>query len=187
VFAAAFAWAWAVQGQAPVDAARFASRSVAFWAQSPLEEPPLSATAGEDLGELPLGARPRVYLAGPFFDLGQHWVTSLAYQALVGVGAEVFSPLHDVGRGDRSVAKADLAGLEGSAAVLALLDGADPGTLFELGYATHHGLPIIGYAQHFDDEDTKMLVGTGAELHQDLSTAVYRCVWAAMGMRLKEA
>lgn len=30
-----------------------------------------------------------------------------------------------------------------------------------------------------------MLVGDGAELHSDLSSAVYRSIWAAAGMELE--
>jgi nucleoside 2-deoxyribosyltransferase len=87
-----------------------------------------------------------------------------------------------VGGGGPEVAAKDIEGLERSSAVLALLDGADAGTMFEAGYATARGIPVVGYAERRDTEGWKMLGGTGAEIHTDLSTAAYRTIWYAMGM-----
>ena len=56
--------------------------------------------------------------------------------------------------------------------------------MFEVGYATDRRCPVVGYAQSTNVEGRKLLEGTGAEVHADLSTAVYRAVWAAMGMPL---
>jgi hypothetical protein len=40
----------------------------------------------------------------------------------------------------------------------------------------------VGYTEQPNPEASKMLLGTGAELHEDISTAIYRSIWAAMGM-----
>ena len=79
------------------------------------------------------------------------------------------------------MAALDLAGLDRAAAVLALLDGWDPGTLYEVGWAQRKGLPVVCYLQGMQREGAKMLVGSGAELHDDLSTALYRAAWAGQG------
>lgn len=187
VFAAAFAHAWGRRNADPVEAARAASAAVSLWcadryAESALDDKPTAA-----VGELePVGEDPRVYLAGPFFDLGQRWLVELVRDAAVGLGADVFSPLHDVGPGGEEVAAEDIRGLRGCGSLLVLLDGADPGTMFEAGYATRMGLPVVGYADRSYDESVKMPRGTGAEIHDDLSTAVYRAIWAAMGMEMGE-
>lgn len=56
-----------------------------------------------------------------------------------------------------------------------------PGTLYEVGWAHNKGTAVVGFLQAPGHEGSKMLVGTGAELHQDLSSALYRSVWAGQG------
>jgi pfkB family carbohydrate kinase/Nucleoside 2-deoxyribosyltransferase len=183
VFAAGFAWAWA-RGDAPAEAARVGSLVASFWCETRSLDIPQGLFEGSSAATYlePLPAR--IYLGGPFFNLGQRWLVELVREALRSLGGEVFSPLHDVGSGAEEVAKADLDGLDSCGSMLALLDEDDPGTLFEAGWATSHGIPIVGYAERLNPEACKMLLGTGAELHDDLSSAVYRSIWAAMGMRL---
>jgi len=53
-----------------------------------------------------------------------------------GNGLRVFSPYHDVGIGiGKDVAPKDIEALKRSRAVLAIIDGVDTGTIFEVGYA----------------------------------------------------
>lgn len=176
-FAAGFAWAWAEGGADPIEAARVGSTAAAAWCSTqtlPLRPESLVAAA-------PLGLRPkpRVYLAGPFFDVGQRWLVDLVAMALSQLGAEVFSPYHEVGPGGPDVAAADLDGLAGCDSVLALLDGLDPGTLFEVGWASRAGIPTVGLCQRCSDADLTMLIGSGTTVYDDLSSAVYGAVWAA--------
>lgn len=177
VFAAAFAWAWAEQGADPVEAAKVGSSAAAHWCETMDYPTPIDVLQGKTTRQV---IRPdttsKVYLAGPFFNLQQRWVIDVVRD---GLRPGVWSPFHEVGPGGIEVAKKDLAGLEQCDAVLALLDDDDPGTLFELGYATKMGLPIVGYAEHVHPEGRKMLTGTDAELYNDLSTAIYQAVWAA--------
>ena len=190
VFAGAFAGCWGNGGDA-VEAARVASTAAAWWCGTgmmtvPAEvldggAPPHPEVADDELKVL---RPPRVYLAAPFFDLPQRWLVEFARHSLVGLGAEVFSPLHDVGSGGDEVATADLDGLRGCNAVLALVDGWDAGTVYECGWASRAGIPVIAFGADTSGEDAKMLVGDGAEMHSDLSSAVYRSIWAAAGMRL---
>lgn len=181
VFGAAFAWAWGDQEMEPVAAARAASAAAAYWCDT--QDYPVPANVFEDAATrraLPPIDRAKVYLAAPFFTLGQRWLVDTARWALA---PGVFSPLHEVGPGEEEVAKKDLTGLEQCSAVLALLDDEDPGTIFEAGYATKLGIPVVGYAERFSNEGRKMFVGTGATLLIDLSTAVYTAMWAAIEHR----
>lgn len=189
VFAAGYASAWA-SGADPVEAARVASGSAAWWCATRLSEVPAEILAGTPVNQVlgdaaaelvSPGEPPLVYLAAPFFNLADRWLVETCRSVLTGLGAEVFSPLHDVGPGGDEVARRDLDGLDRSDAVLALLDGWDPGTLYEVGWAHQRGMPVVGFLQGPGHEGTKMLVGTGAELHQDLSSALYRSVWAGQG------
>ncbi len=190
IFAAAFALYWGQRNYAPLEAAREASRWTAHWCVDPDGEVHLGGDPNEygaldELGPLDPGDERQAYLAGPFFNLAQRWLVDLVRDSLRDLGGGPFSPFHDVGLGDSDVARRDLEGLRASASMLALLDGADAGTLFEAGYATAIGIPVVGYAETPDPEGWKMLEGTGAELHDDLSTASYRAVWAGMGMTLE--
>lgn len=184
VFSAAFAWAWGEDGRDPVEAAHFASMAAAQWCGSPDHIPALDPE--RVIPELPMSnsSGPTIYLAGPFFSLGELWLVELVRSASRDLGANIFSPLHDVGRGGPEVAEKDLAGLAKCSVVLGMLDGADAGTMFEIGYATHKHCPVVCYAESANIEGRKLLDGTGAEVHGDLSTAVYRAVWAGMGMKL---
>jgi hypothetical protein len=189
VFGAAFTYAWD-HGADLVQAARVGSAAAAWWALTTTAPVPSSILAGETPGILhpgienelaPVAADPLVYLAGPFFSLGQLWLVEACRSALSGLGVRVFSPLHDVGPGGDEVAAPDLQGLAGSDAVLALLDDWDPGTVYEVGWGRNRGIPVVGLLNDVDDQGTKMLVGTGVEVHQDLSSALYRVAWASQG------
>lgn len=189
VFASGYAYAWS-EGADPIEAARVASSSAAWWCGTRNSRVPAEILAGTPVDQVLPGAAPEltppdpapcVYLAGPFFTLADRWLVETCRNVLLGLGANVFSPLHDVGPGGDEVAAQDLDGLERANAVLALLDGWDPGTVYEVGWAQRCGLPVVGFLQGTAHEGTKMLAGSGAELHGDLSSALYRCVWAAQG------
>jgi nucleoside 2-deoxyribosyltransferase len=181
VFSAAYTLYWAVEGRDPVESADLASRAVAHYVAS--RSLPLPPVAGLVHGEaLPQMSSPgQIYLAGPFFSLGERWVVEEARTALLSLGCKVFSPLHEVGSGPPNVvAPRDLAGLDTCTAVLAILNGGDPGTLFEVGHARLRGIPVVGLAENIREHDVTMPLGTGCEIVDDFATAVYRAAWAAM-------
>jgi hypothetical protein len=187
VFSAGFAHAW-ISGADAVEAANVASHSAAWWCATRRNRVPDEILAGK---EHPIpgasaqlnnaGAQPSVYLAGPFFTIAERWLVDACRDFLVQAGATVFSPVHEVGLGGPEVAKQDLDGLADSGVVFALLDGWDPGTLFETGWAHHAGLPTVAVAANLDALGTTMLQGTGAELHTDVTTALYRAIWRGLG------
>lgn len=192
VFAAGFTHAWE-GGATLAEAAAVGSASAAWWCATRVFAVPPEILGGTDpstihpaiASELPAAdGQFDVYLASPFFSLAERWLVETCRNALSGMGITVFSPFHDVGPGGDEVAGPDLDGLRDSNAVLAVVDGWDPGTIFEVGWARRHELPVVGLITDIDNDGTKMLVGSGVELHQDLSSALYRAAWAAQGAAL---
>ncbi len=123
---------------------------------------------------------PTIYIAAPFFSTAERLLVETVRNALLDAGLQVFSPLHDVGTGGDEVAAADLAGLTDADAVLALLDGRDPGTVFETGWATHADIPVVAFTDHPEAHDWTMLRGTGAPISADLTSAIHLAAWAAI-------
>jgi hypothetical protein len=185
VFSAVFACAWGERNMDPVAAAAAASLGTSIYCET--RHLPLPADLFErrpSLAQVDLRRRVRVYLAGPFFSIAERWFVSLVYDGLQDLGATVFSPMHDVGRGGDEVAKADIKGLAQSNSLLALLEHGDVGTAFEAGWATRGSKAVVVYVEGgVDAEGMKMLAGTGALICSDLSSALYWAIWA--GMKLK--
>lgn len=180
-FSAGFANAWAVQGADVRSACEQASRTAAAHS--------LAGAGGFTRGLLEQIGTPQVfaeslaaqvYLAAPFFNVAERSMVRLIRDAVTQIGVDIFSPLHEVGAGGDEVAVLDLEGLQHSTAVLALLPGADAGTLYEVGWASHAGIPIVGYDEHPNSHQWTMLRGTGAVLTSDVSSAVYQASWQAL-------
>lgn len=178
VFSAIFAQRWGEVGEDPVIAADSASRAVSRYVETRNTQVDLS-----QLTEIPPRKAPnpasKIYLAAPFFTLAQRWMVEEARRCLSSLGASVFSPIHDVGsQGDAEhIARRDLDGLEQCSVVLALLDGEDAGTLFEVGHARRHGIPVVALAESPRPESLTMIQGTGCTIVSDFSTAIYEAVW----------
>lgn len=179
VFSAAFTLFWAIEGRQPDEAADLASRAVAQYSGT-RTLPILSASELVSLDAKPVTpGRGRIYIAAPFFNLGELWMVEEVRNRLLDMGVAVFSPLHDVGRGPASeVARKDLEGLEACDAVLAILNGGDAGTIFEIGYAVARAKPVVALAQNVRPEDLKMPEGAGCRIAEDLVTAIYQAVWS---------
>lgn len=178
VFAAVFAAQWGVHEKDPVEAAHLASLGVASYVNTrALPIPMVSELESLALKTVEL-KRGNIYLAGPFFCTARRWIVDEARRYLSDFGMEVFSPVHDVGRGPAEVvAPKDLQALRDCDVVFALLDGMDAGTVFEVGYATAIGKPIYAIAQSVSAEDLKMLRGSGTKIYRDFVTAIHHAVW----------
>lgn len=179
VFSATFAALWGCKGFDPAEAADCASRATAYYCNTRSLPPPGVAELNSS-SYVPLKAGTgTVYLASPFFDLGQRWVVEEAYALLRDMGAKVFSPVHAVGPGPaRIVTPEDIAGLESSDVVFAVLNGMDSGTVFEVGYAVKKGIPVVALAQNVKEEDLKMIVGSKCQVVDDFASAIYRTIWS---------
>lgn len=179
VFSAAFTQFWAIEGRSPAEAADLASRATSQYVNT--RSLPI-ATADELLAinaEAVTPGNGRIYIAAPFFNLAERWIVEEVRNQLTMMHVPVFSPLHDVGEGPGEiVAPLDLKGLDDCQAVLAILNGVDAGTVFEVGYAIARGIPVVALAQNMRPEDVKMPAGTGCRIVGDLVSAIYHSVWA---------
>ena len=193
IFSAAFAYSWLIKGFCPFTAAWFASKATATYVESgtdlfeieTIEKLEINA-AKDRLSFKGLKARDipntQIYLAGPFFDTSEQWLIDEAREALTEMGFKVFSPIHDIGTGSpNEVASQDLFALEKSGVVFALLDGMDPGTVFEVGYARALGIPVIAVAETSHEKDLTMILGSGCEVANDFTTGIYATCWYLMG------
>lgn len=185
-FVGYFAHAW-MNGQAPVQAALFASKATAYYcetqgfatsAQLAAFQPP-EVTVSK---AVQAGAERKVYLAGPFFHLAQVWMIEELRTQLRGAGLTVFSPYHDVGLGSAAdVVDKDIQAIKECDVMLAVADGLDAGTMFEVGYARSLEMPVVVYSElEKGSEALKMMEGTGCLLCSNLATAVYTTLWEAV-------
>lgn len=185
-YVAHFANAWMHDGKTPTEAASIASRATAYYVETqglPTQADlaaytpqPVQLSAGYLAGE----AR-QVYLAAPFFDLSQVWMVEQARNNLLEMGLAVFSPYHDIGLGsaDDVVAK-DLEAIHKSHVVMAIADGFDSGTVYEIGYARALGKPVVVYSERHEGEGLKMMEGSACIICSDYTTAVYSTLWEAV-------
>lgn len=179
IFSAAFAYAWAVQREAPEKAAEIASLSTAFYCQTATIPIPTALPKDFHSGPVATNKTRRIYLAGPFFSLEQLWLVEETRSYLTEMGVDVFSLYHDVGLGPAElVAEEDLKALHGCTAVIALLDGYDPGTLFEVGYARAIGTPVIAFVSSKEQTPLTMLLGSGCHVVHDFASAIYSAAWS---------
>ncbi len=121
----------------------------------------------------------KIFIAGPLFSQAEREFNLKVDEHLREQGFETFLPQRDVGELDellrkkgrrayREVFERDLAGMDRSDVVVAILDGADvdSGTAFEVGYAFAKGKPVIGLK-------TDMRVfAKGEELNNMLAQAI---------------
>jgi hypothetical protein len=179
VFSAAFTQFWAVEGRPPAQAADLASRATSRYVNS--RSLPIASAAEIEAADA-VALRPgngRIYIAAPFFNLAERWIVEEVRKQLLTMGVPVFSPLHDVGEGPGElVAPLDLAGLDKCQAVLAILNGSDAGTVFEVGYAISRQIPVVALAQNMRPEDLKMPAGSGCRIVDDVVSAIYHAIWA---------
>lgn len=187
-FAAVFAQGWMEAGLSAHDAADRASRATAYFCTHRGFPTPAKLDAFKP-SPIPIsehwraGGKRRVYLAAPFFTLGELWVVEQLRLLLTEMGLDVFSPYHDVGYGSAAeVVQHDLKGIEDCDLVLAVADGTDCGTIFEVGYGRAHSRPVIVYTENPKAEDLKMMEGSDCAITDDFVSAVYRTVWTAAAL-----
>ncbi len=192
IFTSTFAYEWLSQGTSPFVASWIASRVTAEYVQTGLdrvtpqryEELKIEAMDAQashpNLNFKPI-PKTQIYLAGPFFNTAEQWRIDEAKRALEDMGFTVFSPIHEVGEGELyHVAQADLKGLEESGVVLAILDGLDCGTIFEIGYARALQKPVVVIAEHVDPKNLTMISGSHCDVTNDFAAGIYKAGWKVM-------
>ncbi|HAF32594.1 MULTISPECIES: PfkB family carbohydrate kinase [Sphingobacterium] len=176
IFSAAFALKWMIERLPAKDAALYASKSTADYCETRVLPIPVNAVERKPLEKLI--KQKRIYLAGPFFDMGQRWFINECRNILLEFDNNVFSPLHDSGFGTpESIAPQNIDAIEKSDLIFAILNGKDPGTLFEIGFARALNKRAVIFYENVSQEDLFMLVGTGCECFSDFSTAIYSASW----------
>lgn len=183
IFSAVFAFYWAERGYSPVQSARLASKATAAWVSGdPFQVVDRNGkVTGPEIDNETYGEAASVYIAAPFFSVAERWLLHVCRGALMDLGATVFSPYHDVGWGPPElVAPADLEGLRNADSVLALLDGFDSGTLFEVGHAVALDIPVAGFVSERQNRDLTMLNGSGVRIYEELSSAIYNAIWQGL-------
>ncbi|ELI5435469.1 nucleoside 2-deoxyribosyltransferase [Vibrio parahaemolyticus] len=197
IFTSTFAYEWLLQGTSPSVAGWIASRVTAEYVETGLDR-----IAPQRYEELKFEAintqkshpnstfkpipKTQIYLAGPFFNTAEQWRIDEAKNALQDMGFTVFSPIHEIGEGDLyDVAQADLKGLEESGVVLAILDGLDCGTVFEIGYARALKKPVVVIAEHVDPRNLTMISGSHCYVTDDFAAGIYKAGWKVMEKHLE--
>lgn len=182
VFSAVFAWKWIVEKLNPIEAAMFASKSVADFCET--QQLPLVDSNNR---HNPIVSRDinRVYIASPFFTVSDKLFVNEIRNLLIEFGNEVFSPMHDLGLLDDKASKTqmdearnrDLLEIEKCDTILAVLSGNDPGTIFEIGYAIAKGKRLIILAENYKEADLFMFKDINCEITEDFTTAIYKASW----------
>lgn len=190
VFSSLFSVYWAEHELPADEAARKASLGTAYYCHTrnlPVPRNPMEEKKGfqpaerePKLDQEP----PTIYLAAPFFDIGEFWLMEEVRRILSGERINVISPYHDIGREEEyddpeDMSENDLEALEDADGVLALIDNSDPGTNFELGYARSLGKPVVAYQHEPEKGRTTMLEGAGCPVYGDLATAIFKIIWDA--------
>lgn len=188
VFVASFSFHWLHKKLSPVQAATAASKSTAYYCLTRGFPTPtqLASFAPKPIctsKKFMRGVRPQVYLAGPFFTLAQRWLIDQFRDNLLSMGLRVFSPYHDVGYGSaEQVVGLDLEAIHESDLLLAVGDGMDAGTVYEIGYARALKKPVVLYCENESEENKKMMQGSGCTMRNDFVSSVYATLWAAMSL-----
>lgn len=181
IFTSYFALYYLVNGYTAFDAAMQASLATAWYAEN------ITLPVPDDLSKFAptpfLQVNPtqkKVYLAGPFFTMSQRWLINEFYYLLKNLGFKVFSPFHDVGMGEPDeVVEPDLEGLKDADIMVAVLDGLDSGTIFEVGYAISIGKKVVGFCQNEPKQSLTMILGSGGFVYNDFLNTIYQLVWHA--------
>lgn len=178
VFTGAFGFYWMIAHYSPEICAQKASLVVACYSNS---------RSLERLKEQKETARfqthiPRndgfVYLAGPFFTIAERMFVNECRDTLLSAGLSVFSPFHDVGLGEpNEVVPKDIEAIKSCKTIFAILDGMDPGTVFEVGYGVALHKNIVILAEHETKTHLQMMYGTKCNVETDFETAIYKTCW----------
>jgi sugar/nucleoside kinase (ribokinase family)/nucleoside 2-deoxyribosyltransferase len=121
--------------------------------------------------------RIRVYLAGPWFSAAEDLLIRHLEVLLGNLGLWVTSPRRDLGLLPEApshqeivaAGRRDYGAIDDADLIVAVLDGRDPGTLMEVGYAIHAEKPIIGLSTLPEARPQPMREAGGVQVVQSIS------------------
>ncbi|RLA76108.1 MAG: hypothetical protein DRG78_19640 [Epsilonproteobacteria bacterium] len=183
IFVAVFSYLWAKDKLTPFEAAQKASLATAYYCNTKILPIGKEMLYSDELNFSKIKIHKEkfnktIYLAGPFFSMADRWLIEEAKVQLEKFGANVFSPLHEVGFGEASfVAKEDLTGLDNADILYAVLNNYDPGTVFEIGYAISKKIPVVIFIENETAINMTMFEGSGCMIENDFSSSVYKVIW----------
>lgn len=153
VFVAIFGYLWAKDKLNPIEAAEKASIATSIYCENrTLQIDKNSLFKNNSMKKIKANKEnynKRIYLAGPFFTMADRWLIEEAKFQLEKFGANVFSPLHDIGYGKSDfIVKEDLKGIDKADILYAVLNDYDPGTIFEIGYAISKHIPVVIFIEN---------------------------------------
>lgn len=182
-YVAAFSYYWHVLKQNPLEAAKKASIAAAYYVSNRI------MNSVDGLNEFEQSSSPinvdsnrkKIYLAGPFFTLSELWMVNEAKYYIESFGMDTFSPFHELGIGTADeVVQKDIEAIKKCAAVYAIFNGTDPGTLFEVGYAISLNKPVVILAENPKAEELKMYEGSGCHIYTDFTSSIYKLSWMSL-------
>lgn len=184
VFVAVFGYFWAIDKLNPIEAAQKASLATAVYCNSQISQMDKDILSSDSkFNKIKIDKKvftKRIYLAGPFFTMSDRWLIEEAKFQLEKFGANVFSPLHDVGYGKPDfIAKEDLKGISQADIIYAVLNDYDPGTIFEIGYAMSKNIPVVIFIENKTPINMTMFEGSGCIIESDFATSIYKVIWEA--------
>ena len=184
VFVAVFGYLWTQDKLTPIEAAQKASIATAMYCDNKiLQINKDSLFRSNNLKKIKINKEKfekRIYLAGPFFTMADRWLIEEAKFQLEKFGANVFSPLHDVGYGKSEfIVKEDLKGIDEANILYAVLNDYDPGTIFEVGYAISKNIPVVIFIENKTQINMTMFEGSGCIIENDFATSIYKVIWEA--------
>lgn len=170
VFTALFAHHW-VSGDDPVKAADAASRYTAHYVET--QQLPCPQSVPERRSRRPLSSV-HVYLVGDSSTTAGIWLIDEARRALISLGAQVFSPYHDLLPG-LDVTETLSVELMGSQVVVALSPGVGSAPFSLLRDALKSKKRVIAFAE--DDPTAARLRDLGCVVSGDLTKILYDTFW----------
>ncbi|MCL6385723.1 nucleoside 2-deoxyribosyltransferase [Pectobacterium carotovorum subsp. carotovorum] len=184
-FSAYFSYYWIEKKLSPEKAAYSASKATAYYCETNCFPNIINLEKYEPEEIIHNGKKiKKIYIAAPFFTMPQLWLVEQIRYNLSEMGLDVFSPYHDVGTIKnldneimRNVCADDLLAIDNCDSVYAVLDGYDPGTIFEVGYATAKGKNITLLCENIEKTNLTMFMSPNIEIENDYVTSIYKTIW----------
>lgn len=179
IFTSTFAYGYLIENLTLEEASVKASLSTAYYTETSILPIPIyiNELKFERFYKKDFSVK-NVYLAGPFFNMAQRWLIEQFRTQLSNFGLHVFSPYHDIGFGTpETVVPLDIAAIKSADILVAIVDGLDSGTMFEIGYAKALNIPVIVFVEDECQESLTMIKGTDCLIENDFSTVIYKTIW----------